>query len=439
MSVPRTQFVRVGGVSIGYQTFGEGPDLLVVSAGPSHLELRWHLPLSASFHRSLGRFCRVTVFDRRGIGVSGATGERFVIEDEVTDVLAVLDAVGAESAFIYGGLDGGSLATLFAAATPGRTRGLIVEESTLRFVSTPDYPFGVSPAELDRLTAAVEAWSIDEFVDFIAPGLRPDEEFREFFARYAASGAGPAGFAAAIRRAGHVDLRDAAPRVAVPALVIAHEGDGVPVGAVKQLAAAIPGARLVVLPPSPMSSERRWAALAEEIQNFVCGVRTVGNAERMVAAVLFVDIVDSTAHLQTRGDASWHRQLDQLDGLVQATSREFGGRMVNTTGDGALSVFSSPTSAIRAAAEIRAGVHELGLELRAGIHAGEIEVRDGDIAGLVVHVAARVQGIAPPGVVLLTRTVGDLIAGSGVMLVGFGTHELRGIEGQWELLKLVST
>jgi class 3 adenylate cyclase len=344
-------------------------------------------------------------------------------------VLAVLDAVGTESTFVYGALDGGALATLFAAVSPYRTRGLIVEECALRFVSAPDYPFGVSPAAWDRLVDAVEAWSIDEFIEFwTAPELPKDDEFHEYFARYAAAGAGPAGFAAVLRRAGRVDLRRVAPCIAVPSLVIAREGDALPVGAVKRLAEAIPGARFVVLPPSPMSSERRWVALAEEIQYFVSGVRTVINAERMVAAVLFVDIVDSTAHLQTRGDARWHRQLDQLDGIVQATSREFGGAVVKSTGDGAVSVFSSPTSAIRAAAAVREGVRELGMDVRAGIHAGEIEVRGADIAGLVVHVAARVQSLAPRGEVLITRTVGDLVGGSSVALTSFGTHDLRGIE-----------
>lgn len=437
VDAPQTRFVSSGDVLVGFQSFGMGPDLLVISGGPSHLELRWHLPRSARFHRALARFCRVTMFDRRGIGVSGPSMAH-TFEAEISDVLAVLDAAEVDSAYVYGSLDGGALAVEFVAAHPERVRGLIVESCGLRFVSSSDSPFGFQPDEWKVLADAIEAWSIEQFTEFVAPELTSDPQATEVFARYAAAGAGPERMADLMRRSADVDLRDAAPRVSVPALFLARQDDVmVPPGAVRRLAREVPNARFIELPSASSTSDQRFDALRLEIQYFITGERAADPSQRAIATVVLLDLVDSTTRLGAVGDLEWRRTLDSFESLTGAVVAEYRGRVVKFTGDGLLATFASPTDALDAAAAIRDTAHRLALRFRAGIHAGEVELRDNDISGMVVHVAARVEALADSNEVLLTRTVRDLVADGRFRFGDAGRHQLRGIDGEWQLLRML--
>lgn len=435
---PTTRFVGSGDALIAFQAFGAGPDLVVISAGPSHLELRWHMPASARFYRKLSDFCRVITFDRRGIGLSSRSRPLASFEDQVGDVSAVMDAVGSESAFLYGALDGGALALLFAAAHPDRTLGLIVDSCAPRLLVAPDYEFGFEPEQWERLAAMVEDWSLGEFIRWVAPEADSDEEARDTLIRYAAAGAGPAGLAAVMRLAAGIDLREAASTLRVPTAVLAGQDYTFGrVEAVRSLADRIEGSRFVVLPPSN-SIDERFAAVLDEIQYSIVGSRRVSDSDRILATLLFVDVVGSTERVTELGDAHWRRVLDLHDDAVRRLATEFGGRVIKATGDGALVSFDRPASAIRAALRIQLALREIGLAVRAGIHAGEVERRGDDVAGLCVHIAARVADAAPSGEILVTRTVADLVAGRGMAFEDRGVHRLRGVAGDWQLMTVLS-
>jgi class 3 adenylate cyclase len=434
---PATRFVKVGEGPIAYQVFGEGPDLVVVPGGPSHLELRWHLPASARFHRTLAERFRVIVLDRRGLGLSARGAAPSTMAEQVDDVVAVMQAAESERAFVYGSLDGGALAILFAVAHPELTSGLVIESCPERLLRSTDYPFGIAPDDFDRFIGLVEDWSIDEMFRWAAPGLQDDEEARRTFVEYATSGAGPAGFAAALRIAAAVDLRGVLDRIAVPTLVLARRDEPFATpAAVHSLATAIPGAVYRLLDHGALSLDERFDEVADEIQFFATGARR-SDHETALVAILVADVVSSTERLLESGDARWRRMLDRHDQLVGQAVRDFGGRLVKSTGDGVIATFDHPRSAIRSGLSLRSALLDIGLAVRVGIHFGEVELRGSDIAGLAVHLAARVQSVAGANEIWVTQTVADLMAGSRIAFLERGTHMLKGIPQEWRLLSVV--
>ena len=429
--------MKSGDGRIAFQVFGEGPDIVLIPGGPSHLELRWHLRGSAAYYRQLATFCRVITFDRRGIGMSDRMSASASLEDEVGDVAAVMQAAGSDRAFIHGHMDGGAVAVLFAAARSACSLGLIVESCPPRILAASDYPFGFAPADWERLAAQVEEWSLDEMIRWAAPGA--DAEGRDIFRRYAAAGAGPARLAASMRLAAQIDLREVLPTIDVPSLVLARPGDVfAPVEAVRCLAEEIPGSRFELVLGSDHSVDERFEAVVDEVHRFVTGLPRAPRSDRVLTTLLFVDVVGSTGHVRELGDSRWRKLLDRHDDAIRRVIGEVDGRLVKSTGDGALATFDGTAKAIHAACAIQSALSDIGIGIRAGVHTGEVERRGEDIAGLAVHVAARVQAVAAPGEILVTRTVADLAAGAGITFADGGLHRLKGIDGETQLFRVVA-
>jgi class 3 adenylate cyclase/esterase/lipase len=441
MDRPETYYAESDEVSVAYQVVGDGEiDLLVAFPFISHLDLLWESPLQARFIRRLGRFARVIIFDRRGVGLSDPVDGAPTLEERMDDVRAVMDAAGSERAALFGMSEGATMCMLFAATYPERTSALVLWGAMARSTAAPDYPWA-SPRE-----AVVEAqqeliaplWGSGATIEIFSPSLAGDERAREMQARFERQAASPRRVAQLVEMFLETDVREAVPLIQAPTLILHRRGDmAVNVGAADWLEGHIEGSHKVVLEgvdhsPWVGDSERAVA----EIQGFLTGVEPVPVGERVLATVLFTDIVASTDQLSEVGDARWRELLAEHHGMVRDALGRYGGREVNTTGDGFLATFDGPTRAVGCAAEIVAAAPALGIELRAGLHTGEVELIGDDIGGLAVHIAARVCGLADPGAVVISRTVGDLIVGSGIDLDPLGSHALKGVPAEWELFRI---
>jgi class 3 adenylate cyclase/pimeloyl-ACP methyl ester carboxylesterase len=436
VGIPETRYTKSGDVHIAYQVFGSGPpDLVMVPGGFSHLDLHWDEPDLAAQSRALARFCRVIKLDKRGAGLSDRVAVLPPYEDQVDDVLAVMDAVDTERPVVHGFLDGGVLAALLAAIHPGRCGGLILDACVARVLVAPDYPWGFDPEVWEQVARQVdEEWFLDDLIELIAPYRRGDEAYRDWFKRYARAGAGPGGLAAIMRLAAQVDIRDVLPAINVPTLVIARQGNALAtVESARFLAENIPGAHLVVIDYSSRRIGRGIEPILREIEEFVTGTRGVRTVNRALATVLFTDIVASTVRLTELGDSAWRELLDRHDDLARRHVAQFGGRLVGSTGDGVFATFDGPARAIHCAQAFVSAARKLGIDVRAGLHTGEVEVRGEDIGGIAVHIAARVAARADAGEVLVSRTVTDLVAGSGLEFDDQGQHELKGVPGNWRI------
>jgi class 3 adenylate cyclase len=433
------------GIDIAYATHGEGSrDVVLIHGFTTHLDFvgdsSWH----SYWLRRLGERFRVIQLDKRGTGLSDRTLGHGSIEDRTRDVLAVMDAAGAERASIVGISEGGPMALTLAATYPERVDRLVLYGTFARVLWAPDYPDGVPPEVGDDFAALVEAaWGRGEVVAtyFLnhAPNAAAAVQAMSKFERNACTRqmAGEI-----IRRNIEIDVRALLPAVAVPALVMHNTGDplvGVALG--RYLAANIAGAELVEADGDYHCTwvTKEFDPLMERAIAFLCGEtgtavdRRPPSARRSVATIMFTDIVGSTDAAAALGDERWAQMLGEHDRLSAAATKRFGGSVVKTTGDGLLAVFDGPSRAIRAVHELRRRVQPLGLRLRAGIHTGEIERSAGDVAGIGVHIAARVMALADPDDVLCTRTVCDLSAGSGIEFVERGAHVLRGVPGEWNI------
>jgi class 3 adenylate cyclase len=439
---PETSYVAVGDAEVAYQVIGDGPVDLVYHHGFCHVDLQWDIRAEAAFNQQLASFARVVLFDRRGTGASerGTPGQMPTWEDWSEDLRGVLDAVGIESAAIFAEAEAGATATLFAATHPERVRALVLANTAARYAESPEYPIGLSQREIDLLVSSItDGWGwTDTWTDSLRvafPGLAPDESDIRALARLCRAAATPRLARAVFRYVyEQLDVRDALPLVQVPTLVIHNQAQH-RVAFARYLVEHITDARIVGMPGEDyLFFAGDYEPVISEVAAFLTGERPVVEIDRILTTVMFTDIVDSTRVAAEMGDQRWRALLDSHDRVVREQLRRFRGREVNTTGDGFVACFDGPARAIRCALAITRETRDLGIEIRSGLHTGECELRNGDIAGLAVHVAARVSSCAGPGDVFISRTVADLVAGSELSFSDRGDHILKGVPGEWRIL-----
>jgi class 3 adenylate cyclase len=433
---------RHDGGNLAYQVVGDGDlDLVFLFGWPTHLGLMWENPSFAGFLHKLSSFSRLILYDRLGNGLSdrGPTGHKF--EDELDDVRCVLEAAGSERAAFFGCHVGGRLALLLAATYPEQVSAVVTFGAHPTTLRDDDYPWGATPEERDQLLAAIRdgatrnAGRSGELLAVAAPREATDASVQHWWSVFSHSGASPVELHDGIASLGPVDIRALLGSVHVPVLVLHRTGDRLAaVEASRYMAERIPGARMVELPGADhfpfFGDQDTVVALTQE---FLTGALPAADPDRMLATVLFTDIVDSTRLAAELGDRRWHRVLDEHHQAVRRHLARFRGREVKTTGDGFLATFDGPARAIRTADAIRSELAEHGLQIRAGLHAGECELLDGDIGGIAVHIAARVLSRAEPGEILCSRTVKDLVGGAGFAFADRGVHHLKGVPDEWQL------
>jgi pimeloyl-ACP methyl ester carboxylesterase/class 3 adenylate cyclase len=445
MDVPEVRYARSGEVNIAYQVVGDGPfDLVVVPGSTSHLEVWWEEEERASFIHRLTRFARVLMFDKRGTGLSDAVAGLPDLETRMDDVRAVMDAAGSRRAAVLGMSEGAPMTLVFAATYPERTAAIVIWGGPVTGRPTPDTPW-VPPRE-ERLAAAAElerSWGTLESgvrsVDRFAPSRSGDVEEARRWARWSRYGASPGAAAALVRMNIEIDVRHVLPTIRVPTLIVHRTGDrAVDVRNGRLMADRIPGARFVELPGDdhyPMVDPEPFLS---EVELFLTGLWRDGawaepEPDRVLATVLFTDIVGATQKAAELGDAQWRRMLSDHHALVRGQLSRFRGRELDTAGDGFFASFDGPARAIRCACAITDSVGELGLEVRAGLHTGECELMEGKFGGIAVHIGARVAAEAAAGEVLVSSTVKDLVAGSNLEFAERGPVELKGLPGEWQL------
>ncbi len=438
VDAPKTDYARSGDLQIAYQVVGDGPlDVVLVPAYLSNIELFWDLPSFERLFRRLSSFSRLILFDRRGSGMSDGIAGATSLEDTIDDVQAVIDAVGAEQPVLLSFLEGCGLTALFAASHPDLIRGLVLISPQPRLVAGPGYEWAPSVEERAQFVEQIVAsWGIDSPANPLASLLGGgNERMRGRGARMQRLAMSPAGAAAALATIGETDVRDVLPSVQCRTLVLRIEGDTyLDERHSRYVADHIPDADYVEVPGDGalwIGAERE---IADEIQHFLTGVRPPIITDRVLATVLFTDIVGSTERAAELGDGPWRALLERHDRVVREEVARHRGRFVKSLGDGALAVFDGPSRAIGSAITVRERVRELGLEIRAGLHTGECELLpDEDVGGLAVHIGARISGLAGPGEVLVSSTVRDLVVGSDQTLIDRGEHELKGVPGSWRV------
>jgi pimeloyl-ACP methyl ester carboxylesterase/class 3 adenylate cyclase len=440
LSAPPTRYASSDGASIAYQVMGGGPiDLVLVLGFATHLELQWELPPLARFLGRLAQFSRLIVFDKRGTGLSDPVVDVPTLEQRIDDIRAVMDAAASERAVLFGISEGGPTSVLFAAEHPTRVTSLVLYGAMGRTTEAPDYPWA-SPADALRESAAefiAPYWGqqAEGMVELFAPSLASDPRAAEFTARMERSAASPAMVQKIFEMFLDIDVRAVLPTIHVPTLVLHRHGDRVVNRrAGKELASRIAGALYVELPGI---DHLPWAgdsdAVLGEIEEFLTGTRSVQEPDRVLATVMFTDIVGSTERAAELGDEQWSGLLATHQAAVRRELTRFRGREVKTLGDGFLATFDGPARAIRCGQAMAAAARSLGLEVRVGVHTGEVELIGEDVGGIAVHIAARVGALAASGEVLASSTVKDLVAGSGIQFVDRGATQLKGIADEWRL------
>ncbi|MDQ6931575.1 MAG: adenylate/guanylate cyclase domain-containing protein [Candidatus Eremiobacteraeota bacterium] len=436
---PETHYAKSGDVYIAYQINGDGQFDMVLAPGTfSHLDMDWDVPMRADFYRKLGLICRLVRFDKRGTGLSDRPTQMATLEQRTDDIRAVMDAVGLESAVIFGVSEGASMACMFAATYPQRTRSLLTWGAMARWIATEDHPWGMDAEKNAEMIRDVqENWPSDWYIRGPGAGFGPDasQELVDQAKRYMRAAGSPSAVAAYETMNSEIDIRPILGTINVPALVMNRTGDPVAdVEAARDMAKRIPGAKFIEYPGkthSIMAIEPEKVVGA--IQEFVTGVRSAVIDDRVLATVLFVDIADSTKRLSELGDRAWKDKLGAYYRLVRAELERYRGRETNTAGDGIMASFDGPARAIRCALTIASGVKPLGLEIRAGVHTGEVELMGDNIGGIALHIGSRIQGESAPGELLVSSTTKDLVAGSGLAFRPLGERELKGVPGKWRL------
>jgi pimeloyl-ACP methyl ester carboxylesterase len=455
-AVPETSYASCGDLSLAYQVFGDGPvELVYAGSFVSHVELFWTVPEFEAFMEQLAAFCRVLLFDKAGVGLSDPVSRVRTLDDRAAEIEAVMDAAGFGKAVLFGVSEGGPATLVFAATRPERTRALILTGTTayaglagwddierdpaeLRARLVPELGEDYTPSmeQLARFQelglAARSAWGSGGALKGLLPSVRSMRQLAMLERMSASPGMARATLEALFR----LDVRPILPTITAPALVIHARGDLVPVQGGRYLADHIPGARLLEVDGADHAP---WFTdpdrITTGIEEFLTGSHAApSQSHRALRTVSFTDIVGSTQHAAATGDERWRAMLHRFGEITAELTERFGGTVVKSTGDGHLITFDGPTQAIRCAEAMRAGAETLGIQIRAGIHTGECEVLDTDIGGIAVHIAARILGQADPGEILVSRTVRDLVVGSGTGFDDRGSVELRGVPGTWQLL-----
>ena len=441
MARPEIRFTRSGTVDIAYQVLGDGPlDIVVVIGWVSHLEVLWELPEAAHFLDRISAMGRAVVFDKRGTGLSDRPAQVPTYDEMVSDVVAVMDAVGMEKAVVVGWVDAASLAISMAATHPDRVSAIVIGEAMATSVPDEQHPWGFDPAIIEALGDAIESgyWGQAILLPLIAPSAATDERILSWFRRFERMSATPSMAANLMRLNISTDVRPILADVGVPALVL-HRRDApfVPADAVRWLAGHLPDGRYVEVPGDQVPGYLGDVdALMDEVEEFLLGTRVGGAATRRVVTVMFSDVVGSTERAAESGDRRWNDMLEAHRTDVRRLLARHGGTEVDTAGDGFLLAFDSPTSAIRCALAISESSRAAGLEVRIGIHAGEVVRQRDQVTGLAVHIGARVAAAARANEVLVSQTVHDLVIGSGFDFAPRGRHQLKGVPGMWELLSV---
>ncbi len=430
-------YAKSGDLNIAYIVEGEGEtDLVWIPPWISQVEYLWSEPMLEAVMGRLTQFARVITFDRRGSGLSDPFFGAPTLEEQMDDVLAVLDAAGSERSAIVGTLEGGPMAALFAATYPERVEALILYATFARAIWAPDYDWAWRVDEREaRMAELVDHWGEGLVVGAVAPSRMEDPDFREWAGRMERLSASPGSIRRIFDLIGRFDVRDVLPSIRVPTLLLHRRGDGfIKIEHSRYMASRIPGAKLVELEGDEnMFAMGDSEAILGEIEEFLTGTRPEREPDRMLATVMFTDIVESTRRAADMGDRGWRFLLERHDALFRRALERHRGREVKRTGDGFLATFDGPARAIRCAASLAHAMGSLGLEVRAGLHTGELEVMNGDLGGLAVHIAARVMERAGPCEVLVSSTVKDLVVGSELAFEDRGSHELRGVPGEWRL------
>jgi pimeloyl-ACP methyl ester carboxylesterase len=438
LSAPPIRYAANGDIHIAYRVHGDAPiDLVLVAGAFSNLEVLWESAEYRDCIERLARFARVITFDKRGMGLSDRV-RAGTLEERMDDMRAVLDHVGSERAALFGNSEGGPMSMLFAATHPERTRALILCGAEVKEEITEDWPWGESTrAEFDeamQMDRVLERWGKGLGLQYFIPSRKDDERLRELWGRLQVQSASPHEALAFMRMAFEIDVRHVVPTIKTPALVLHRVGDLVcHVENGRWLARNLQNAKYVELPGENHLAFFDGDDILDEIREFLTGVREPAEPDRVLATVLFTDIVGSTERARELGDRRWRDLVERHHDVVRRELERFRGREVDTAGDGFFATFDGPARAIRSAKAITASVRALGLEIRAGLHTGEVELAGEAVRGIAVHTGARVAAEAGPSEVLVSQTVKDLVAGSGIELEDRGAHQLKGVPGEWRL------
>ena len=438
MTAPPIRYAANGDIHLAYCTVGDGPlDLVLVHGSLTNLEVLWDIPEYRGYCERLASFARVICFDKRGMGLSDRV-RAGTLEERMDDVRAIMDAAGSETAVLKGVSEGGPLSMLFAATYPERTQALVLCGAEVKEETTDDWPWGEATREefeeYMTIEDIVERWGKGGVLAYVAPGKEDDERLRQLFGRLQVQSASPHDAVAFMRMAFEIDVRHVVSAINTPTLIVHRVDDRVcHVENARWLAHNIDGAKYVELPGDTHLPWIDGDDIMDEIREFLTGVREPAEPERVLATVLFTDIVGSTERARELGDRRWRDLLEHHHELVRRDLERFRGREVDTAGDGFLATFDGPARAIRSGRAIVDSVRGLGLEVRAGLHTGEVELAGAAVRGIAVHTGARVASHAGAGEVLVSQTVKDLVAGSGIEFEDRGAHELKGIPGEWRL------
>jgi class 3 adenylate cyclase len=437
--LPKTKYARSGDIRIAYQITGDGPfDVLWAPGTMSHLDLDWEIPQRALFFERFSKFCRLIRFDKRGTGLSDRPINIATLEERTDDIRAVMEDVGIKSANIFGVSEGGSMACLFAATYPERVDSLLIWGAQARWIATADHPWAQTPEEHNEMLGMVrDDWPSIEYITGPGAGMGKDAPPAaiEAVQRYMRAAASPSAVYAYEVMNGQIDTRPILPSIQARTLVMNRTGDPCArVDAARDMASRIPGAKFIEYPGNSHSIMLDdMETVLSDIHEFITGERPIASFDRVLATVLFLDIASSTERAAALGDTGWGNVLNSYYAVVRKELARYRGKETNTTGDAFLATFDGPGRAVRCALAITLAVRQLGIEVRAGVHTGECELMADNIGGIAVHAGARIMAKAEPGNVVVSRTVKDLVAGSGINFHYLGAQELKGVPGEWDL------